>query len=126
MRLSLIAGLPPALLLAPSLAFAQNATTPGTLAVDPPTLGAVGFVWPITGDDNRNAQVSVEYRAEGSADFKPALPLFRPESRTFNWDNFNTPGNVLAGSVFDLAPDTNYEFRLTLTDPDGGNSENEY
>jgi hypothetical protein len=48
------------------------------------------------------------------------MPLFRvPEGRNlqFSWKNKHS------GSIFDLRPDTEYEIKLTLKDPDGGAEE---
>jgi hypothetical protein len=39
---------------------------PGELVIDHPTLINLGFEWVIEGDDNRNAQVDVSYRKQGT------------------------------------------------------------
>ena len=100
---------------------AQDTTTAGELVVEPPTLHALGFEWYIDGDDNRNAAVSLEYRESGAQDWQTGLPLLRIQReemrRVYNAFDYTAP-NMFAGSVFDLAPDTEYEVRLTLTDPD--------
>jgi hypothetical protein len=110
---------------------AQNATTPGaTITVDPPTLMALGFAWPITGDADRDCTVTVEYTVSGGTTWTRAMDLFRPESRSFGWPdpaNQGQPkaysvGNLLAGSIIDLTPDTTYDVRFTLHDPDGGDA----
>lgn len=102
---------------------AQDATTAGELVVEPPTLHALGFEWYIDGDDNRNAAVTLAYRERGSANWQTGLPLLRIQReemrRVYNAFDYTAP-NMFAGSVFDLAPDTEYEVRLTLTDPDNG------
>ena len=46
---------------------AQNAVTAGEFIVEPATLHNLGFGWKISGDDNRNATVAVQYRSEGSS-----------------------------------------------------------
>src|SRR5882724_11919631 len=56
---------------------AQNATKAGVFHVEHPTLLNLGFEWPIEGDDNRNATVSVQYRAAGESKWREALPLSR-------------------------------------------------
>ncbi len=97
-------------------------TFPGELVVEPPTLQNLGFEWFIEGDSNRNASVSVAFRAAGSSDdWRDALPLLRlggeriyAESQV---DVITPP--MFAGSILDLAPDTAYEVRLRLQDPDG-------
>jgi hypothetical protein len=110
-------GPPPA---APAPA-SPDAVTPGELVIEPPTLINLGFEWFIQGDDNRNAVVDVSFRKAGSTDWKPALPLLRlsgeriyAESRV----DVIAP-NMFAGSVLDLEPDTAYEVRFVMRDPDG-------
>lgn len=97
--------------------------------LEPPTLHSLGAYWLIGGDDNRNAQVEVEYRSAGAPEWRKGLPLFRvekgahrPEGRP---SQLNVPPDawLFAGSVVLLAPDTEYELRLRLFDPDGGEAE---
>ena len=97
---------------------------PGTLLTDPPTLKCLGFRWYIDGDDNRNATVTVEYRKTGETDWQKALPMLRVHRELVDQDY--TPhrcGNLFAGSVMELEPNTDYEVRLQLRDPDGGEAE---
>jgi len=102
-------------------AWAANGTTTGELIVDPPTLMALGFAWPIDGDDNRNAQVAISYRKQGEAKWSRGLdPLRLQNEETFTRGALDyTAPNMFAGSLFDLAEDTEYEVRLQLADPDG-------
>jgi hypothetical protein len=95
---------------------------PGELVVDHPTLINLGFEWVIQGDDNRNAQVEVSYRKQGSTAWTPGLPLLRLQGERI----YQTEGvfdvispNMFAGSILDLEPDTAYEARFVLSDPDG-------
>ncbi len=97
-------------------------TKPGELVIDPPTLINLGFEWPIDGDDNRNASVEVSYRRTGESQWKQGLPLLRLQGERI----FQTEGvfdvispNMFAGSILDLEPDTAYEARFTMSDPDG-------
>ncbi|MBI4057690.1 MAG: hypothetical protein HY399_09105, partial [Elusimicrobia bacterium] len=99
-----------------------NSCTPTNFVIDPPTLMSLAFAWYITGDDNRNCAVQVEYRQDGSGPWKNALPFLRVEDRSFYAGTLR-PGNLLAGSILDLTPDTSYEVRLTLSDPDGGSAQ---
>ena len=69
-------------------------------------LHAGGVVATITGDDNFNASVGLEWRPAGGA-FRAGHPLLRIDATHF------------AGSLFWLSPATVYEARLTLSDPDG-------
>ena len=98
-----------------------DVTVAGDLVIEPATLINLGFEWFIQGDANRTATVAMSYRREGSAAWTPSLPLLRlngeriyAESRV----DVEAP-NMFAGSVLDLEPDTSYEVRLTMTDPDG-------
>src|SRR5687767_12045282 len=106
----------------PILVRAQDAVKPGTFTVEPPTLENLGFEWEISGDDNRNATVQASYRAVGTERWQEALPLLRVGGeRIFRKTEFldYTVPHLFAGSILDLNPDTEYECRFTLTDPDG-------
>ncbi|WP_031495176.1 hypothetical protein [Bryobacter aggregatus] len=101
---------------------AQNAITPGRFHVEHPTLRNLGFEWPIQGDANRNATVSVRYRAEGSSTWREALPLVRIGGenvfrRRENLDYFVPDG--FAGSILNVEPGTTYECEFKMSDPDG-------
>ena len=129
-------GLP--LLFATSL-WAQNRTTSGDFTVEPATLVSLGFEWRITGDDNRNAQVDVTFREEGEPEWRNGLPLMREQreqigdppppaappdggretpSPAYPLFKYTAP-NMFAGSILNLEPDTEYECRFVLSDPDG-------
>ena len=113
--------LPPALI-------AGNAVTPGDFHVERPTLICLGFEWKISGDDNRNAQVAVSYRKSGETQWKSGPPLLRiGDERVFNEDVYMdyTVPRMLAGSILDLQPDTEYECRLVMSDPDSVNGQSE-
>ncbi len=87
---------------------------------EPPTLISLGFEWHIDGDDNRNAQVTVEYRKKGDRSWKQGLPLLRLQGeQTVSGPMQYTAPNMFAGSIFDLEPSTEYECRFVLSDPDG-------
>src|SRR6516164_48620 len=122
----------------------ESRVTAGDFVVEPPTLIALGFEWYIDGDTNRNASVSVSYRKKGTTEWKQGLPLFRlngertvtglfnddpsanrimrPDAMAFTY----VAPNMFAGSIFDLEPDTEYECRLQLSDPDGVQGVNEH
>jgi len=97
---------------------AANGVTAGTFVVEPPTLICLGFEWDITGDDNRNATVDAAYRAAGETTWKTAMPLLRMGGEKITRAPYTVPDRF-AGSILDLQPDTEYEVRLTLKDPDG-------
>ena len=99
----------------------RTSVSAGELLIEPPTLINLGFEWFIEGDDNRTASVQVSYRRQGQTDWSPALPLLRLQrERIFVGAQFDliTP-NMFAGSILDLEPDTEYEARFVMTDPDG-------
>ena len=99
---------------------AQNITYPGHFVAEPPTLISLGFEWYIKGDDNRNATAEVFYREAGTNDWESFLPLLRignEKCGTPEW-NFTTE-NMFAGSIFNLEPDTEYECKIIICDPDG-------
>jgi hypothetical protein len=98
-------------------AFAGNDTVPGAIT-SYTTVICAGFEWRITGDDNVNCVVTMEYRRQGAQSWNEAQPLWRVE--TGLWHHGEDPGDLLAGSLFFLDPATTYEVRLTLNDPDGG------
>lgn len=109
-------------LLSPFILQAQKSIKAGNFITEPPTLINLGFEWQFTGDSNRNASVKTAYRISGSNDWKDALPLLRiGGERIFRKaENLDyTVPDLFAGSIFDLAENTEYECRFTLTDPDG-------
>ncbi|MBI1357872.1 MAG: hypothetical protein GC160_26340 [Acidobacteria bacterium] len=112
------------LLTAPLLA--QNATQAGRFTVEHPTLLNLGFEWEISGDANRNAQVSVEFRKVGETAWRKALPLVRiGGERVFRARehlDYTVPDGF-AGSILNVEPGTEYECRFELSDPDGASGQ---
>ncbi len=101
---------------------AQDSTKAGRFHVEHPTLLNLGFEWAITGDANRNATVTVQFRQVGQEAWRSALPLVRVGGenvyrRRENLDYFVPDG--FAGSILNLQPDTPYECRFEMQDPDG-------
>ncbi len=92
------------------------------LVVEPPTLICLGFQWYGEGDDNLNATAMVEYRKAGESEWKPAMDMIRVRYKSTPPDDV---APLLAGSIFDLEPGTEYECRLTLKDPDGVEGESQ-
>src|SRR4051812_7646532 len=107
------------------LTASSNALTLRDFVVEPPTLINLGFEWFVDGDDNRNASVAVSYRHVGDAAWQPVLPLLRLQGeRIAQGKQIDvTSPNMFAGSILDLEPDTEYEARLQVTDPDGVSGE---
>jgi hypothetical protein len=99
-----------------------NKVKAGEFVVEPPTLICLGFEWRIDGDDNRNATVEVHYHKKGDPAWKEAQPLFRLQREQAGGDgtiqDYVIP-NMFAGSILDLEPDTEYECKFSLADPDG-------
>ena len=106
-----------------TMLFAQSRDSlaqPGAVDVEPPTTGALGVEWRIQGDDNRNASVAVAWRRTGETAWRDGLPLLRLQAEAVQQGasfHYVAP-NMFAGSVFDLEPNTSYDLRLRLTDPD--------
>jgi hypothetical protein len=110
----------------------ENAVRSQKLVAEAPTVHCLGVRWYVGGDENGNASVKVSYREKGEKSWHQAMDLFRvgtgPDSQegekrleSGGRDEWPFPlGNFFAGSVFDLKPDTAYELRLELSDPDGG------
>ena len=109
------------LFLLPQLSQAQNKVQEGEFIVEPPTLENMGFEWYIKGDDNRNATVKVEYRIAGSGTaWKQGMPLLRMGGEYIERAGIDyTVPHMFAGSILDVTPNTRYEARFTLEDPDG-------
>ncbi len=104
----------------------RNETVPGEFTIERPTLRSLGFEWQIEGDDNRNGVVTVTYRRKGDALWKAAQPLLRIHHEkiyVLQPPKNYTCGNLYAGSILFLDPDTEYEACFKLTDPDGGEAQ---
>jgi hypothetical protein len=103
----------------------QNATVPGEVSTPYPTITNLSVEWKIQGDDNLNSRVTIHYRRAGEQTWREGMPLRRipagdsgqRTNPTFRWENKHS------GSIFDLRPNTEYEIRLRLNDPDGGTAE---
>lgn len=108
------------------LPLASQAAMPGGEPVaETPTLHSLGCYWVISGDDNANATVALQYRAAGEQQWKGGMELFRVEKDKHRPEKHKpaldlAAGQVLfAGSIVLLHPDTAYQVKLTLNDPDG-------
>ncbi|MDQ3815810.1 MAG: discoidin domain-containing protein, partial [Armatimonadota bacterium] len=126
---------------------AKNAAkSMGDPALDAPTMHSLGTYWIVGGDDNKDAKIEVAYRkietvgssgasrvngagAPTTSEWKPGPALFRVEQGAHQNDKGESKLNVpddaylFAGSLVLLEPDTAYEIKLSLTDPDGGQAE---
>lgn len=100
---------------------AQDAVTPGSLLATP-ALQHLGVRWTITGDDDNDSQLVLEYRRLGEVDWQPAAsPMRARPGLMVNGAPLNL--NYWAASALFLEPDTDYEVRVTLSDPDGGGTQ---
>src|SRR5436190_14050684 len=121
-----------------ALCRAENASSPaGEPMLEAPTLHCLGAYWIIKGDDNKNARVELEYRKSGAAGWTKGLSLFRvekgaPEGAMMRASDRKVHKTLLqipkdawlfAGSAVLLDPASEYELKLTLSDPDGGTAE---
>ncbi|NOT34859.1 MAG: hypothetical protein HOP12_11910 [Candidatus Eisenbacteria bacterium] len=93
-------------LFAASEAAAQNGSTAGTLELYP-TFHAVGARLNYSGDANANATAHLEWRRTGDASWTRGIDMTR------------ISGARWAGSVFWLTPDSPYDVRAVIDDPDG-------
>lgn len=99
---------------------AGNRVAPGELIIEPPTLNSLGYEWMLEGDANRNATVSLRFRAKGTDAWREGLPPLRLNGEEVKYLSVDyTAPNMFAGSVFDLEPGTTYELALRISDPDG-------
>ena len=115
------AGIVCGLVLLACRATAGNPVVPGPATLDPSTYVCLGVKWIVQGDANANARVELEYRQKGEGKWLRGMDLFLVETAAVPEQERPKPGESLfAGSVLDLAEDTEYELRLTLKDPDGG------
>lgn len=105
----------------------KNQTKTNEFIVEPPTLVCAGFEWTISGDEDRDATVMVQYRRKGTDAWKQGLPMLRAGGeKVYGHDQrwVYTTDNMFAGSIFNLDPGTVYECRFELSDPDGVEGEN--
>jgi hypothetical protein len=100
----------------------QEVCIPGALRTDS-TPTCISVEWDVAGDADHDAACGVTFREEGSAEWKDALPLFRVDYQWwYHTERAERPFNMFAGSIMFLKPGTNYEVRLDLADPDGGDA----
>jgi len=117
-------------IVAPGAAAGEYASKPlGEPVLELPTLHSLGVYWIVGGDENKNARIGFEYRKPGGEEWKQGRNLFRVEKGAHKTEKFGSRLNVpddawlFAGSLVMLEPDTPYELRLRLNDPDGGSTE---
>ena len=72
------------------------------------TFESSGITCPFQNDDNKNAVCQVKYRIKGNNQWQAGFPLWRDDKR-----------QEFRGSLVKLKPDTLYEVKLEVADPDG-------
>ena len=113
-------GLLAAVSIAAAAAANPDGVVSGPVVIEPPTLQSLGFEWRISGDANRNSVATISFRRKGEQQWRDGLPLLRLGGEEIRYQAFDyTVPPQFAGSLFDLEPDTLYEIRLELKDPDG-------
>jgi len=76
----------------------------------------------IIGDDNLNSSLQIEYRLSGSSTYLGAADAMRAfPSMIVDGNPLNM--NFHAGSALFLQPNSDYDLRITLSDPDGGGNQ---
>jgi len=91
---------------------------PGAVRADA-TFEHLGVVWTISGDDDLDSSMALEFRRQGETTWKPGAPAMRAHPNLIV--NGALLGlNTWGASALFLVPGQSYELRLTLTDPDGG------
>ncbi|MEM7051774.1 MAG: right-handed parallel beta-helix repeat-containing protein [Acidobacteriota bacterium] len=104
----------------PNALWAADAVIAGAIRVDA-TYENLGVRWSIGGDDDGDSRLTLELRRAGTTLWRAAAPALgaRPELVV----NGSPLGlHYWAASALFLEPDTAYELRLRLEDPDGGST----
>ena len=107
-----------AVLLLPASLLAVDMVIPGAIRVDA-TPHHLGVVWSISGDDDRDSQLTLEFREAGASTWRPGA-VAMPATPDLVVNGSLLGLHYWAASALFLEPDTSYELRLTLSDPDGG------
>lgn len=95
-----------------------EAIIPGALRTDA-TYEHIGLLWAVTGDDDLDSVMSLEFRLLGETTWQPGAPSMRAYPTIYVQDG-PLGLNYWAASALFLEPGETYELRATLTDPDGG------
>ncbi len=98
----------------------EGAVQPGEILIEPATPQALGFRWTVAGDADGDASVSLSYRPAGDGRWRRGPDLFRVGLQSRQPKRRPRASVQFSGSLVGLRPDTEYELRLHLRDPDGG------
>jgi hypothetical protein len=83
------------------------------------TFEHIGVVWEISGDDDLDSSMSLEFRLQGTSTWNSGAQSMRAyPTLVVNGSPLNL--NFWGASALFLLPGQVYDLRLTLTDPDGG------
>ncbi len=107
----------------------KKETAAGEFTVEHPTLHNLGFEWSIQGDINRNATVTVQFRPTGDTEWRNAMPLLRIGGENIYRRRENLDYTVpqgFAGSILNLQPNTEYQCKFELKDPDGSTGQTQH
>jgi hypothetical protein len=99
-------------------AAAADAVVPGAIRTEA-TFEHIGVMWSITGDDDLDSTMILEYRKDGDTTWLAAAPAMRAHP-TLVVNGSQLGFNTWAASALFLESSHTYELRLTLADPDGG------
>jgi uncharacterized repeat protein (TIGR01451 family) len=91
---------------------------PGEIRADA-TFEHIGVLWWIEGDDDLDSAMTLEFRRQGQSAWQRGAPAMRAYPTIYVQDG-PLGLNYWAASALFLESGQTYEFRLTLTDPDGG------
>jgi len=105
-----------------STAQAQNALARWEITRAYATFHCAGVMVSYQGDQNQNATGKLEYRKVDEDEWRQAHPLVRIKGGPTP-EGLRPASNRLVGSIFYLEPDTSYELRVAITDPDGAPGE---
>ncbi len=92
----------------------SNAIDIGVAAIDMRVTTQLAVFVPVSGDQNQNASAYMEYRTAGGGSFTTGPELFY-----IGTDNAPISTRGFAGGLHDLTPDTAYDLRIVIEDPDG-------
>ena len=100
------------------LARAGDAVVAGEVRADA-TFEHLGVVWTISGDDDLDSSMALEFRPQGGGAWSPGAPAMRAHP-TLIVNGTPLGLNSWGASALFLVPGQAYELRLTLTDAAGG------
>lgn len=99
--------------------FSQNYVIPGNNIRIDATYENISIYWDISGDDNFNSTLIIEFKKTTESVYKPGAVTMRARPDDII-NNSPLNKNFHAGSAMFLEAGTMYDLKLTLSDPDGG------